>query len=175
MQEDYKAWRLQQLKAGQPADWLSFYQAYPKFLMEFAIPEYQNQVGGPTQQFAEGGPVHGMASNPLSAPYTDYAARAQRMGLPVVPFETFSQLRSGATQRYAQGGPVAGKMVVDTDPNAPVDSSPAEIDGQQPAALNSGEFVMPTDVVAFYGTDRLQKMIAAARKGAQEGAMAGAA
>lgn len=79
---------------------------------------------------------------------------------------------------FAQGGPVPGaldraqqapssspKYVVDPDPNAPVDSIPAVIDDQQPARLNSGEFVFPTDVVQFYGLDRLNKMIAAARRG----------
>ena len=78
---------------------------------------------------------------------------------------------------FARGGPVPGaledaqqapsepKFVLDPDPDAPVDSIPAVIDDHQPARLNSGEFVFPTDVVQFYGLDRLNKMIAAARKG----------
>lgn len=56
------------------------------------------------------------------------------------------------------------KLVMDTDPNAPTDSIPATIDGIQPARLDSGEFVMPADVVQFFGTQKLQKLIEQARK-----------
>ena len=68
----------------------------------------------------------------------------------------------------AGGGavPAAGKMVIDTDPNARTDSIPAMIDGEQPAALNSGEFVFPTDVTNYYGTKMLGGMIEKARQGA---------
>ena len=48
---------------------------------------------------------------------------------------------------------------------------PATIDGNQPAALSSGEFVVPADVVAMIGdgsteagNSRLQALIARVRK-----------
>lgn len=66
------------------------------------------------------------------------------------------------------GNQVDGQMVMDTDPNAPTDSIPAMIDGQQPAALDSGEFVLPKDVVMFYGTEKLNKLIEKARGGGQQ-------
>jgi hypothetical protein len=65
---------------------------------------------------------------------------------------------------YAGGGaiPVAGQQVL--GPGGPkTDSIPAIIDGQQPAALSSGEFVMPVEAVKFFGTDKLNKMIQQAR------------
>jgi hypothetical protein len=72
---------------------------------------------------------------------------------------------------FANGGEipdprdVSGRMVVDADPNAPTDSIPAMVDETMPAKLDSGEFVIPTDVVQFFGTDKLNKMIAQARQG----------
>lgn len=66
----------------------------------------------------------------------------------------------------ALGPQVDGKMVVDDNPNADVDSIPAMIDGEHPAALDSGEMVIPKDVVLFYGTQKLQQMIEKARQGA---------
>lgn len=62
---------------------------------------------------------------------------------------------------------VDGKMVVDPNPSAPTDSIPAMVDGQQPAALDSGEFVLPKDVVMFYGTQYLNKLMEKARSGGQ--------
>ena len=72
----------------------------------------------------------------------------------------------GDIEQMMGGQQVDGGMVMDADPNAPVDSIPAMIDGEQPAALDSGEFVIPADVVLHYGTEKLKKMIDAARGGA---------
>lgn len=66
-------------------------------------------------------------------------------------------------------GQVDGKIVMDPDPDAPVDSIPATIDGVQPARLDSGEFVIPADVVMHFGTDKLTKMIEQARNAASGG------
>ena len=67
-------------------------------------------------------------------------------------------------KKFARGGPVdvGGKMVVDPNPAAATDSIPAMIDGQQPAALDSGEFVIPRHAVMFHGIDKLTKLIAQA-------------
>jgi hypothetical protein len=130
------------------------------------------------QSYANGGVVGGapaMPAQPLLLDYQAYARGATEKGLQPVGFEQFLQLKQGAQQRtigMADGGPVpdaSGKMVVDPNPNAPTDSIPAMIDGQQPAALDSGEFVIPKDAVLFYGTDKLQKMIDKARKPADGG------
>jgi hypothetical protein len=114
--------------------------------------------------------------NPVIQAYRDYAMQAQKIGVPAVPFEQFVQLKTQAMQAdaapaqqapqgFAGGGAVeaAGKMVVDTDPDAGVDSIPAVVDGEQPAALNSGEFVIPTDVVKYFGTKYLDGLIGKAR------------
>lgn len=141
-------------------------------------------AGRREQTFAEGGLVQAQQALPEVNEYRDYAMGARQLGLPAVPFEKFLSLRAGARQPqqavqpysamgFANGGEipdpqaVAGKMVVDTDPNAPTDSIPAVIDGEQPAKLDSGEFVLPDDVVKFFGTDKLNKMIAQARAGQQ--------
>ena len=92
------------------------------------------------------------------------------MGLSVIPFDQFVQMnapRQEPQMNFAAGGIVpdaSGKMVVDTDPDAETDSIPAMIDGKQPAALDSGEFVIPREAVLFWGTDKLQKMIDKARE-----------
>lgn len=140
-------------------------------------PQIENQFeGGLIEEYAQGGPIlpqaiPGQPAGPDPAmmnKYQQYAVSAQEMGLTAVPFETFAGLQgaSGKTiENFAEGGEVSagGKMVIDSDPNAPIDSIPAEIDGERPAALNSGEFVIPTDVVLYYGTDKLNKMIEKAR------------
>ena len=131
------------------------------------------------QNIAEGGmvqaPVYGGSSDveratPIVNDYRNYSQQVAAMGIPAVPFEQFAALRSGALQgqptvRMAQGGmvPAAGKMVIDTDPDAEIDSIPAQIDETQPAALNSGEFVLPTDVVRYFGTQYLDNLIKKAR------------
>ena len=67
------------------------------------------------------------------------------------------------------GQDVSGRMVMDPDPMAETDSIPAVIDGQIPAALDSGEFVIPEHAVRFHGIDKLMKLIAQAEKGASNG------
>ena len=55
------------------------------------------------------------------------------------------------TGNYADGGQVSG---------APgVDNVPAVIDGQEPAKISSGEYVIPTDVVAAKGTEFFDKLL----------------
>lgn len=140
--------------------------------------------GGVVEQYAQGGPVLPQAipgepagPNPqLMNQYQQYAVSAQEMGLTAIPFEKFAGLQgsSGQTiENFEDGGaipgqPSGGRMVIDSDPNAPIDSIPAEIDGERPAALDSGEFIFPTDVVLYFGTDKLNKMIEKARDTGEE-------
>jgi hypothetical protein len=143
-----------------------------------------NFNGGLVEQYAQGGPVLPQAipsepagPNPqLMNQYQQYAVSAQEMGLTAIPFEKFAGLQgsSGQTiENFEDGGaipgqPSGGRMVIDSDPNAPADSIPAEIDGARPAALDSGEFIFPTDVVLYFGTDKLNKMIEKARDTGEE-------
>ena len=71
---------------------------------------------------------------------------------------------------YAEGGPIAvgGRPVVGAG-DGKSDSLPAVIDGEHPAALSTGEFVMPIEAVRHFGLDKLNKMVAAARKGLDTG------
>jgi hypothetical protein len=122
-----------------------------------------------------GGAPDAQRADPLINAYRVYTTQSKAMGAPTVPFAEFSSLYAGAAQGPMQppvgmagGGavPAAGKMVVDTDPNARTDSIPAIIDGEHPAALNHGEFVFPDDVTSYYGTKMLSGMIEKARQGA---------
>jgi hypothetical protein len=128
------------------------------------------EVGGAIEMYANGGMISPSGPPPMPAimqQYQQYADGARQMGLSAIPFERFAALQGSSKdtiQSFADGGmvgdsDVSGKMIVDTDPNAPTDSIPAMIDGARPAALDSGEFVIPKDVVMYYGTDKLQKMI----------------
>lgn len=156
----------------------------PRFMGGGLVPDYDSAMG-----YAQGGMVRGAGygQTPQAAAvlpeineYRDYAMGAKSLGLPAVPFEQFLTLRQGAKQvaaapqgamAFANGGEipdprdVSGRMVMDTDPNAPTDSIPAMVDESMPAKLDSGEFVFPKDVVQFFGTDKLNKMIAQARQG----------
>lgn len=71
-------------------------------------------------------------------------------------------------KNYADGGAVdvSGRTVLGPG-TGKSDSIPAIIDGQRPAALSTGEFVMPVEAVKHFGTDRLNKMVEAARKSRQ--------
>lgn len=125
--------------------------------------------------------------------YQRYAAGAQSMGIEAVPLEEFLAMREGAAAQaqqqpqmpdmmeqpqgamaFAEGGMIpdpmdaSGSMVIDPDPMAGTDSIPAMIDGQVPAKLDSGEFVIPEDVTRFFGTKKLNDMIQQARSAVQE-------
>lgn len=103
--------------------------------------------------------------------YLQYAQGAQQRGIPAVPFGTFVQMATPKAQPavgFAAGGmvpgeDVSGREVIDSNPAAPVDSIPAVIDGKTPAALDSGEFVIPEDVVRFVGVQKLQQLIEKAK------------
>lgn len=117
----------------------------------------------------------------LISRYQQYADGARAMGLTTVGFDEFASMSAGSTAiSGAAGAPVAmaaggtvpgngGRMVIDSDPNAPTDSIPAVIDGQTPAKLDSGELVFPRHAVLYYGTDKLNKMIAKSLEAQQGG------
>lgn len=61
---------------------------------------------------------------------------------------------STGRQLFNRGGSVSGKLVPGRAPADPyADNVPALIDGKQPAALRSGEFVQREQAVNYYGTD----------------------
>jgi hypothetical protein len=65
---------------------------------------------------------------------------------------------------FSRGGaiPVGGQQVMDPSMQMDMegsDSIPAVIDGQRPAALTSGEFVIPAHVVKAKGTEFFEKLI----------------
>ena len=90
--------------------------------------------------------VLGLGGGAVGAPPEGYAGGGQIPGM-------------GALSQIAGGPQVDGKMVIDPDPGAGTDSIPAMIDGHRPAALDSGEMVIPKDVVMHFGTKTFQRMI----------------
>lgn len=164
--EQYFQTTFRNLAAGVDFLQLDYERRYPQKPEEFA----NGGLVGAIETYANGGMISPSGPPPMPAimqQYQQYADGARQMGLTAVPFEQFAALQSSSKdtiQSFEDGGmvsdaDVSGKMIVDTDPNAPTDSIPAMIDGQRPAALDSGEFVIPKDVVLYYGTDKLQKMI----------------
>jgi len=157
-------------------------------------------IGSQTSRFAEGGLVTPPPEPSMIQSYQQYIEMARKMGLPPIGFEQYAQLQAQAQPMQAQNQPAApelqpnaqssmgimgfaeggvipeigpqvdGKVVIDPDPNAPTDSIPAIIDGQHPAALDSGEMVIPKDVVMYYGVQKLQQMISKARQDMSKGA-----
>lgn len=150
----------------------------------------EQHANGGLVGYADGGEVEGKesAEQILARMHAKYGVPAagpeapqpapqqpqQQAPAPAPRQETWSEkLRRMATggleQRmrgFAEGGPinVGGRQVLG-EGDGKSDSLPAVIDGERPAALSTGEFVMPVEAVQHFGLDRLNKMVAAARKG----------
>lgn len=74
---------------------------------------------------------------------------------------------------FADGGEVdVGGALLDGPGTGKSDSIPAIIDGEQPAALSKGEFVIPQKVVDYYGTKFLDAMVDKARMAIKKQAIA---
>lgn len=79
---------------------------------------------------------------------------------------------------YAAGGNVNPTLVPppqSPDPSnpPPIGSSPQNVADNIPAKLSEGEFVMPADVVKFYGVNHFQKLITKAKEGMLQMAQSG--
>jgi len=139
------------------------YQQYVQLAQKMGVPPVQ------LEEFASlGGPQSSAPTNQPPMPQMQQGAQGSQniigmAGGGMVP-------EPGGPVQQAMQGQVDGKMVVDPNEAAPTDSIPAMIDGTQPARLDSGEFVLPADVVMHFGTDKLKKMIEQARNaGAENG------
>ena len=71
---------------------------------------------------------------------------------------------------FAEGGSidVGGRQVLGAG-DGKSDSLPAHIDGEHPAALSTGEFVMTVETVQHFGLAKLNKMVEQSRKGLDTG------
>ncbi len=80
-------------------------------------------------------------------------SRAPATVIQNLPVEQQTQGLAGFVPQYAQGGiaNLAGGRYLDGATDGMADKVPANIDGQQPAALSDGEFVVPADVVSHLG------------------------
>lgn len=74
-------------------------------------------------------------------------APAQVGGLPVIP----TQLNAQGGIGMAQGGIADAGRYLQGKTDGMADEIPSSIDGEQPAALSHGEFVIPADVVSHLG------------------------
>lgn len=136
------------------------------------------QVETPDQLMARIQAKYGVSGNsPAPQPQQPPQAHIQQPQQPQQPQGVMERLRNVATagldrrmQGYAEGGPidVSGRPVYGPG-DGKSDSIPAVIDGERPAALSTGEFVMPVEAVQHFGLARLNKMVAAARKGVDTG------
>lgn len=132
--------------------------------------------------YADGGLVrpYGGApqmNSPLLAEYGQYLQVAAQAKIPPVPFSHYvnllAQTRAKMNQtpsQFADGGKVgddtpawaidvSGKKVIGPG-TGKSDSIPAVIDGSKPAALSTGEYVIPAHVVRAKGTEFFDKLIA---------------
>lgn len=80
-------------------------------------------------------------------------SRAPATVIQNLPVEQQTQGLAGFVPQYAQGGiaNLVGGRYLDGATDGMADKVPANIDGQQPAALSDGEFVVPADVVSHLG------------------------
>lgn len=124
--------------------------------------------------YAEGGPV--------DADYDLYRRAAADAGLPELDYQVaipamaqmrarqrakvLRQIASGATTPgFAQGGEVdVGGALVQGTGTGKSDSIPAVIDGERPAALSNGEFIIPKNIVDYFGTKFFDGLVEKARE-----------
>lgn len=85
-----------------------------------------------------------MAYNP---PVVEPSASGQSAGLPQIP----TQLTAQGGIPMAQGGIADAGRYLQGKTDGMADEIPSSIDGEQPAALSHGEFVIPADVVSHLG------------------------
>jgi len=148
----------------------------PSYGMELT-PEAKEQMGtlgrangGFIPGYADGGAIGNPAQNihPELAQYGQYLQAAAQSGVTPVPFDQYRNLlqttRGAMNQtpsQFAKGGaiPVAGKMLEGPGTETS-DSIPAVIDGHRPAALSTGEFVIPAHIVRAKGTEFFDKLLA---------------
>jgi hypothetical protein len=177
---------LEYKRAGwNPADMLNDPNLEPKYrelFYKLVNPEtirVDPQRYDPLENRYEGGGVYGMADGgevplPEELLGTPEDALLGGMGSGPPPdamgdegsveeIDELMQMLSGGDPMDASGEMVVDPMMGD---QAPTDSIPAMVDGQAPVNLDSGEFVIPKDVVMYFGTEKLQKMIDKARQGA---------
>jgi len=94
------------------------------------------------------------------------------------PYKAFAQggivsLRKPVVAKFNQGGIIGFKegRYLDGNTDGMADEKPAMIDGEEPALLSDGEFVIPADVVSHLGNGNsdagakvLEEMMARVRK-----------
>ena len=108
-----------------------------------------------------GDPKASFSTGPVTGPRR--AAPADPGRTPLRPFDN-------SAMQFADGGMIdVGGRLLDGAGTGKSDSLPAMIDGEHPAALSKGEFVMPIETVQHFGLDKLRKMVAASRKGLDTG------
>lgn len=137
------------------------------------------QVETPEQVMARIQAKYGVSGNTPQPQQQVQAPQPQQQPQPQATGSLMDRLRNVATggldrrmqaAGFAEGGPInVGGRSVHGEGDGKSDSLPAVIDGEHPAALSSGEFVMPVEAVRHFGLDRLNKMVAAARKGLDTG------
>jgi hypothetical protein len=93
-------------------------------------------------------PYAGKIPTAFSQPRAPMAAQ-QSAGLPAVP--TPEQYAAQGTLNMAQGGIADAGRYLQGKTDGMADEIPSSIDGEQPAALSHGEFVIPADVVSHLG------------------------
>ena len=120
---------------------------------------YQNQMSQYEANQSQGsgwGSALGLGASLLTAPMT---GGGSILG-------SFFMEEGGAIPDDPMGGSGGGPIPIEASPSrgAIPDDIPAEINGQQPARLNGGEFVIPKDVVSWLGEKGMQQFILKARK-----------
>lgn len=143
------------------------------------VAKQKAMMGEPVEGYADGGaiPAYGAApqmQSPVLAEYGQYLQAAAQSKVQPVPFAQYVNLLSSTRgqmnqtpARFADGGEVVEGEAVDVSGRELVgpgtgtsDSIPAIIDGKRPAALSSGEFVIPAHVVRAKGTEFFDKLLA---------------
>lgn len=94
-------------------------------------------------------PFAGKMNLAFSRPAEQAPASNQPTGLPQIPEP--SQLNAQGGIGMAQGGIADAGRYLQGQTDGMADEIPSSIDGEQPAALSHGEFVIPADVVSHLG------------------------
>ena len=133
--------------SGAGADWLS----------DRRMPDIQFEGSGGTKITPDTWSTNSnfiqeqVASGTASQSQQDWYDRWVASGSPTNKYDMMS--KEEYASRYAQGGPVGGikNLFMGGATDGMADQIPAHINGQAPAALSDGEFVVPADVVSHLG------------------------
>lgn len=137
-------------------------------------PGFGNALGGATRAASAMSWGGGLGDRPViqGVPAPDLApARPMQQPMPAMPMQQPAPLPGFMPGQHTPSGGMSWSRPAAFAEGGEVDGPGGPKDDEIPAMLSDGEYIMPAEAVKFFGTDKLNKMIAKAREEGGEPAM----